>query len=101
MPTEVAGAPHPALHECVIAHTRTTPLRHSFRHRTHLWCADLDRLPSCPARCARSPGSTPATTSPASPPPSTGIRRHGIALLMRGRPVHPRPRSTPQKGMLP
>ncbi|MFF4006988.1 DUF1365 domain-containing protein [Streptomyces sp. NPDC001717] len=37
-----------ALYECVIAHARTTPLRHSFRHRTYLWCVDLDRLPVLP-----------------------------------------------------
>lgn len=29
------------------------------------------------------------------------IHRHGIRLLLRGLPVHPRPRSAPQKGMLP
>ncbi|MEU6312780.1 DUF1365 domain-containing protein [Streptomyces sp. NPDC047014] len=37
-----------ALYECVVAHARTTPLRHSFRHRTYLWCVDLDRLPVLP-----------------------------------------------------
>ncbi|MFJ8011191.1 DUF1365 domain-containing protein [Streptomyces sp. NPDC096339] len=37
-----------ALYECVIAHARSTPLRHSFRHRTYLWCVDLDRLPVLP-----------------------------------------------------
>ncbi|MGV9316698.1 DUF1365 domain-containing protein [Streptomyces sp. NPDC003691] len=43
-----AGVPDPVLYECVIAHARTTPLRHSFRHRTYLWCVDLDRLPVLP-----------------------------------------------------
>lgn len=43
-----AAAPTAALYECVIAHARTTPLRHSFRHRTYLWCVDLDRLPVLP-----------------------------------------------------
>ncbi|MFG2836044.1 DUF1365 domain-containing protein [Streptomyces zaomyceticus] len=42
---------------------------------------------------ARRPWSTAAVWA--------GIRRHGIHLLLRGLPVHPRPRSTPQKGMLP
>ncbi|MGW7263366.1 DUF1365 domain-containing protein [Streptomyces sp. NPDC054842] len=38
----------PALYDCVVTHTRTTPLRYSFRHRTHLWLIDLDRLPRLP-----------------------------------------------------
>ncbi|MFF8691133.1 DUF1365 domain-containing protein [Streptomyces sp. NPDC015144] len=42
------SAPPAALYECVITHARTTPLRHSFRHRTYLWCVDLDRLPVLP-----------------------------------------------------
>ncbi|MFD9612231.1 DUF1365 domain-containing protein [Streptomyces sp. NPDC059083] len=42
---------------------------------------------------ARRPWSTAAVWA--------GIRRHGIHLLLRGLPVQPRPRSTPQKGMLP
>jgi DUF1365 family protein len=28
-----------------IVHARTTPLRHSFRHRSHTWLVDLDELP--------------------------------------------------------
>ncbi|MEV7617132.1 DUF1365 domain-containing protein [Streptomyces sp. NPDC089799] len=32
----------------MIAHARTTPLRHSFRHRTYLWYVDVDRLPVLP-----------------------------------------------------
>ena len=28
-----------------ITHTRRTPFRRSFRHRSHLWVVDLDRLP--------------------------------------------------------
>ncbi|MFF2193044.1 DUF1365 domain-containing protein [Streptomyces sp. NPDC058157] len=43
-----AGTLAAALYPCVIAHARTTPLRHSFRHRTYLWCVDLDRLPVLP-----------------------------------------------------
>ncbi|GHB67859.1 DUF1365 domain-containing protein [Streptomyces cirratus] len=38
-----------ALYECVVAHVRTTPLHHAFRHRTYLWCVDLDHLPVLPA----------------------------------------------------
>ncbi|MDX6762029.1 DUF1365 family protein, partial [Streptomyces sp. F8] len=30
-----------------------------------------------------------------------GIRFHGVRLLLRGLPVQPRPRHTPQKGMVP
>lgn len=37
-----------ALYECVVAHARTAPLRHAFRHRTYLWLVDLDRLPRLP-----------------------------------------------------
>ncbi|MFJ4880744.1 DUF1365 domain-containing protein [Streptomyces sp. NPDC088745] len=44
----VRAAPAAALYECVVAHTRTAPLRHAFRHRTYLWCVDLDRLPVLP-----------------------------------------------------
>ncbi|MEU3316945.1 DUF1365 domain-containing protein [Streptomyces sp. NPDC006662] len=38
----------PALYDCVITHVRRTPLRHALRHRTYLWCVDLDRLPVLP-----------------------------------------------------
>ncbi|MGW0916577.1 DUF1365 domain-containing protein [Streptomyces sp. NPDC002784] len=38
----------PALYDCVVTHTRTAPLRHSFAHRTHLWLVDVDRLPRLP-----------------------------------------------------
>ncbi|MFJ5712255.1 DUF1365 domain-containing protein [Streptomyces sp. NPDC093105] len=37
-----------ALYECEITHVRRTPLRHTLRHRTYLWCVDLDRLPVLP-----------------------------------------------------
>ncbi|MDJ0342942.1 DUF1365 domain-containing protein [Streptomyces sp. H10-C2] len=37
-----------ALYECVVAHVRTAPLRHAFRHRTYLWLVDLDALPRLP-----------------------------------------------------
>jgi uncharacterized protein len=33
------------LFECEVAHTRTTPVRNSFRYRSYLWLVDLDRLP--------------------------------------------------------
>ncbi|MFB7179918.1 DUF1365 domain-containing protein [Streptomyces sp. NPDC056257] len=46
--TETAGVPAAALYECVIVHARTTPLRHTLRHRTYLWCVDLDRMPVLP-----------------------------------------------------
>lgn len=42
---------------------------------------------------ARRPWSTAAVR--------TGVRRHGIHLLLRGLPVQPRPPYVPQKGMLP
>ncbi|CAG7650201.1 DUF1365 domain-containing protein [Actinacidiphila bryophytorum] len=38
----------PALYECVVAHARTTPVRHSFRHRTYMWLVDVDHLPVLP-----------------------------------------------------
>ncbi|MBT2487198.1 DUF1365 domain-containing protein [Streptomyces sp. ISL-96] len=38
----------PALYDCVISHARTTPMRHSFRHRTYMWLVDLDRIPVLP-----------------------------------------------------
>ncbi|MFE9255318.1 DUF1365 domain-containing protein [Streptomyces sp. NPDC006879] len=31
-----------------MAHARTSPVRHSFRHRTYLWFVDLDALPEQP-----------------------------------------------------
>lgn len=34
-----------ALYECVVAHTRTTPLRNTFRYRTYLWSVDADAPP--------------------------------------------------------
>lgn len=39
----------PALYECTVAHSRSSPLRYAFRHRTYLWLVDLDRLPRLPA----------------------------------------------------
>ncbi|MFC5156719.1 DUF1365 domain-containing protein [Streptomyces amakusaensis] len=36
------------LYECVITHVRRTPLRHALRHRTYLWCVDVDGLPVLP-----------------------------------------------------
>ncbi|PRH76343.1 DUF1365 domain-containing protein, partial [Streptomyces solincola] len=43
-----ADRPQAALYECVVGHTRTTPLRHSFAQRTYLWLTDLDRPPRLP-----------------------------------------------------
>lgn len=45
MSADTAG---PALYECVVGHARSRPLRHAFRHRTYLWCVDLDHLPVLP-----------------------------------------------------
>ncbi|MEU6978174.1 DUF1365 domain-containing protein [Streptomyces sp. NPDC046371] len=44
----LGAEPTAALYECVITHVRRTPLRHVLRHRTYLWCVDLDRLPVPP-----------------------------------------------------
>ncbi|WP_406340295.1 DUF1365 domain-containing protein [Streptomyces sp. NBC_00648] len=38
----------PALYDCVIRHTRTSPVRHAFRHRTYLWLVDLAHPPQLP-----------------------------------------------------
>ncbi|GAB3508048.1 DUF1365 domain-containing protein [Amycolatopsis cihanbeyliensis] len=38
----------PALYEAVVAHTRHTGPRRSFRHRQYLWLVDLDALPELP-----------------------------------------------------
>ncbi|MGW0121860.1 DUF1365 domain-containing protein [Streptomyces sp. NPDC003327] len=38
----------PALYDCVITHVRRTPLHHTLRHDTYLWCVDLDHLPVLP-----------------------------------------------------
>ncbi|MFD6417718.1 DUF1365 domain-containing protein [Streptomyces sp. NPDC060194] len=40
--------PEAALYVSEITHVRRTPLRHTLRHRTYLWCVDLDRLPVLP-----------------------------------------------------
>ena len=36
-------------YDCVIAHTRSTPVRHRFVYRSPLWLFDLDRVPELPA----------------------------------------------------
>lgn len=33
------------IYATTVAHARTTPLRHRFRHRSHTWLVDLDDLP--------------------------------------------------------
>lgn len=38
----------PAIYRCSIAHTRTTPLRNSFRYSSYLWSVDIDDLPRTP-----------------------------------------------------
>lgn len=38
----------PALYPCTVTHVRTTPLRHTLRHRTYLWLVDPDRPPRLP-----------------------------------------------------
>jgi DUF1365 family protein len=38
----------PALYDSVVRHARSTPLRHSFRHRTYLWLVDVDHIPVLP-----------------------------------------------------
>jgi DUF1365 family protein len=38
----------PALYPCTVVHVRTGPVRHRLRHRTYLWCVDIDRLPRLP-----------------------------------------------------
>ena len=47
--TALPGPWDAVLYDTRIAHVRTSPLRHSFRHRTYLWLVDLDRLPRLPA----------------------------------------------------
>ncbi len=46
--TGSVGTDSAALYDCVITHVRRTPLRHTVRHRTYLWCVDVDRLPVLP-----------------------------------------------------
>jgi uncharacterized protein len=41
----------PTPYSTTITHTRRTPFRRTFRHRSHLWVVDLDRLPQ-PGRLA-------------------------------------------------
>ncbi|MFI5804099.1 DUF1365 domain-containing protein [Streptomyces sp. NPDC051561] len=38
----------PALYLCDVAHVRTSPRRHTVRHRTYMWCTDPDRPPRLP-----------------------------------------------------
>lgn len=37
-----------ALYDCLVTHVRTSPLRHTVRHRTYMWLVDLDRPPRLP-----------------------------------------------------
>lgn len=38
----------PAIYDTAIAHTRTAPIRHSFRYRSQSWYVDIDDLPRPP-----------------------------------------------------
>lgn len=44
-PWGAAGPPPTGIYETTIRHTRRTPWRRSFTHRSHSWLVDLDRLP--------------------------------------------------------
>lgn len=51
MTAQIRRLPGPwgaVLYETRIAHVRTAPLRHAFRHRGYLWLVDPDRLPRLP-----------------------------------------------------
>jgi uncharacterized protein len=37
-----------ALYDCLVTHVRNSPLRHTVRHRTYMWLADIDQLPRLP-----------------------------------------------------
>lgn len=47
--TAVAAPPLPALVVGRVTHTRTGPVRRSFRHRSYQWLVDLDAMPRLPA----------------------------------------------------
>nr|WSX76187.1 DUF1365 domain-containing protein [Streptomyces sp. NBC_00899] len=47
-PARTPAGTAPALYECVVAHARTAPVRHSFRHRTYMWLVDVDSPPVLP-----------------------------------------------------
>ncbi|OEU92218.1 hypothetical protein DB35_08535 [Streptomyces abyssalis] len=48
MPDPAAEPPAPALYNCLVTHVRTSPLRHTVRHRTYMWLIDVDRPPRLP-----------------------------------------------------
>jgi uncharacterized protein len=54
MPTPATAVAGPValggsgLYRCRIKHRRTTPIRHGFSYRTHLWLVDLDDPPKLP-----------------------------------------------------
>ena len=80
-----------------ITHTRRTPFRRTFRHRSHLWVVDLDRLPETAGWRGSAGGSPRATTSTVARPRSarasthtsltTGVDVRGGRVLMA---AHPR-----------
>lgn len=39
------AVPEPGVYDATVTHTRRTPFRRRFSHRTHTWLVDLDRLP--------------------------------------------------------
>ncbi|MGY2875569.1 uncharacterized protein ACVW00_002759 [Marmoricola sp. URHA0025 HA25] len=44
--TEPAGAVSaPRIYRSTVSHARRSPVKHRFRHTTHLWLIDLDRIP--------------------------------------------------------
>jgi predicted NAD/FAD-binding protein len=44
-PRSPAPVSAPRVYATTITHTRRTPLKHRFRHRSHVWLVDLDDLP--------------------------------------------------------
>ena len=42
---DVSGTPHLGIYATTIRHTRRTPFRRTFEHRSHTWLVDLDHLP--------------------------------------------------------
>jgi uncharacterized protein len=44
-PRTVSGAPKLGIYATTIRHTRRTPFRRTFEHRSHTWLVDLDHLP--------------------------------------------------------
>ena len=78
-----AGAPRTSttgVYDTTITHTRRTPFRRTFTHRSHTWLVDLDDLPDHgAARPVRGAATTSATRTARSARTSTrSSPRHGI-----------------------